>query len=139
VLRQPLNLTPPVIVEWDIKLSLYQSCVITFISSINKVGEGVTNQYDRVLVGRVAFLVFISNSNIMREVKCRCSESVERYVSVWRSFVSGLGGDTQVKNVRGVFQPSSSFHPTPRRELTTFVLSLSSSNRTRRGKCKKYI
>jgi hypothetical protein len=55
VLRQPLNLTPPVIVEWDIKLSLYQSLIITFISSINKVGEGVTNQYGRVLVGRVAY------------------------------------------------------------------------------------
>jgi hypothetical protein len=138
VLRQPLNLTPPVIVEWDIKLSLYQSCVITFISSINKVGEGVTNQYDRVLVGRVAFSVFISSSNIMREVKCRCSESVE-HICCQGILCFRPRRRFSVKNVRGVFQPSSSFHPTPRRELTTFVLSLSSSNRTRRGKCKKYI
>ena len=138
---QSLNLTPSVVVKWDIKLSLYQSLIITFISSTNKVGEGITNQFDRVLVGKVAFSVFISSSNIMMEVECRRSESVERYIPVWRSFVSGLGGDTQVKNVRGVFQPSSSFYPNQSERTTTFVSSHIGQNEKKTGwtKTQEYI
>jgi hypothetical protein len=97
VLCQSLNLTPPVVIEWDIKLSLYQSVVVTFISSFNKVGEGVTNQYDRVLVNRVAFLEFISNSK--KEVSGKSEEILSQWsIYVARgSFVSGPGGEIQVK------------------------------------------
>ena len=38
MLRQFLNLTPPVLVQWNIKLTLYQSLVVTIISSISKMG-----------------------------------------------------------------------------------------------------
>jgi hypothetical protein len=67
--RQLLNLFSPMIIEWDIKLSLYQSLVIAIISLVCKSSRRwVTNQYDRVLVGKVACLVFVSRSEeIVRE------------------------------------------------------------------------
>jgi hypothetical protein len=39
--RQSLNLLPAVVVEWDIKLSLYQPLIVTIISSIVDSGKEV--------------------------------------------------------------------------------------------------